>query len=682
MPDVQTPLGALPSLTDVQLSAWKDRLSAAREVTKELVEEGRALVKRVQAKTLKTKPLQHTVVVPLDYASVEQKKATLFQVPEMVAEGRRPEAEGAAPLFAAVANHVLGPEGVNAGAMLFEVQADVLIQGYAVTKIGYENVVDGVKPVPSGKKIPDPAFRPPPSVLGLSAPAPLVDEMVPAPNIISETYYWRRISPGFLLAPRDFLGSNFDDADWIAWRFSEPVPEGVATSYSSEKDDELLLVEPAHGDKKKTQKRCGTEVWYKASRLDPTEKHPDVIRTFKLYDDEPQERAHRMSPFQQWRVNGAPVAQRVPGAELGGMKGFPIHILTLRYLSDCAFPPSDVGMGAGMSDEISTGRTQLLRRRDRSLPQVLYDATRVDPLVLAKIESNENTGFIGVSGPPGEIFLPLDKGQFGRENFAFNEQAQLDYDKAWAHGTHGGTVAPEVSETATKSNQIQASIASRQQLERQRELEWFVAGATKLMSLYQLFADAQDYVPITGDDGVQRLAPWNKLAIPGPFILKPRPNSHIRLDPEQEFQQDLRFFNLAGNAPEGNRSYMLQRLATKNGMDPMRVLQQPPPKTPEAGKGSVTLKVEDFLGPGAPIAAAFAKHIGMEIPPDALQAASVFAQMWARMQAQAALQAQQAQGHPETEHGGAMEHGGMTDPINKHAQDLTGGMPGIGGPVS
>jgi hypothetical protein len=689
MPAGAQPILKPPPLTTDELSAWKARLSAGRDIAKELITEGRKSMARVTAKTLTNRPTQHTVVVPLDYASVEQKKAQLFQVPEMIAEGRTPEMEPVAPLFAAITNFQLGPEGVNAPAMLFEVQPDVLIQGYAVTKIGYENVIDGTKSVATGEMQPDPAFSQPGAVLGLGAQPPQVPVMADVPNIISETYYWRRFSPGYLGAPKEFRGSNFDDAGWLSMRFSEDVLEtGRGASTTATKDDELLLCEPPSTKQGATRKRHGTEVWYKASLYDEDIKHPDVIRTFKLYDDDKDVTDRRNSPFQRWVVPGDPTMHPayVPGSQLIGMKGFPLHVLTLRYLSDTAFPPSDVQMSGSLSDEISVGRTQVLRRRDRSLPQVLYDGTRVPIDVMAKIEKNDNTGFIGVPGNPAEMFMPLDKGQFGRENFAFNDQAQNDYDKTWGHGANGGTLRAESPETATKSQQIAQSIENRLQMERSRELEWFVAGATKLMGLYQIFADAQSFAPIVGKNGQQTLQAWDRTAIPGPFVLKPRPNSHIRLSPEQEFDQMLQFFNLAGNAPEGNRTYMLQQLAVKRGLDPTRATQQPTPKGPEPMKPGVSFQGEDLdpSSPQFPIVIEILRQGGYQVSQQAVTAAQGAAAQQQQRESELALTEAVAKATPhgapghETEHGGAMVGGGQTSPINKHAADLTGGTPGIG----
>jgi hypothetical protein len=662
--DVETPTG-LPPFPEAELSAWKARLSASRDVAKELVSDGRKQLERYTAKTLASTPSQHTVVVPLDYASVEQKKAQLFfQVPEVTLEALQPAAEPAAPIMTAVTNHVLGPFGVNSKAMVFEALTDVLCpMGYAVTKIGYENVIDGTNPVQTGQMIPDPSFKSSPgSILGLQA-GPMIPEVVQAPNIISETYYWKRLPPGHFACPSDFRGSNFDEASFLAWRFSEDViGTDTSGSYSSEKDEELLLVPTREATRAKTPKRCGWEVWYKATRFDPDAKHPELVRTFKLYDDEPIERQRRDSPFQRILPDGTVI----------GMKGYPLHVLTLRYLSDAWHPPSDSQMGGPIADEISIGRSQLLRRRDRSLPQVLYDATRVTPDVMQKLERNDNTGFVGVPGNPQEMFFPLEKGEFGRENYAFNDQGQIDHDRTWALGEQAGVLAGG-RQTATKSMQVQRSVDTRLEAERTRVLEWFIAGTMKLMALYQLFADKEDYVRITGPDGETRLQAWNRQAIAGSFLFKARPNSHIRLDAETDFQQELSFFNLAGNAPEGNRLYMLQRLAAKRGLDPARAVVQPPPKTPEPPKGSFTIKMEDFVLPQGPITVEIATQLGLKISPEAiLQSQQLLLQS---QQIAAAEQAEKdaQKGNPETEHGGAMIGAGKTNPINKHAMDLTGG---------
>jgi hypothetical protein len=99
-------------------------------------------------------------------------------------------------------------------------------------------------------------------------------------------------------------------------------------------------------------------------------------------------------------------------------------------------------------------------------------------------------------------------------------------------------------------------------------------------------------------------------------------------------------------------------------------------------KGSVTLSPMDFIGPQAPAAQIMAATFGINVPPEAMQAMGMFAQMWAQMQAQAAQQKAAAdaaaKGQPSAQ---ATEHGGPAQqipPIDKHQASLTGGMQGTG----
>ncbi len=668
-------------LSDEAISDWRSRLTAARDPIATIISDGKKNVERYRGKTLAVIPREHKVIVPLDYSYTEQKKAQLFfQVPELQLEASRPEAVDSQPIAQAIINRMLGvkPVGVDAKTAMFEALTDTICPtGYGVCKIGYECVVSGTKDAPTGRMIPNPAGQPG-AILGLSVP--MVPETQPVPNIVSERYYWRRIPPGHLRVPADFLGSDFDEAPWMAWRFSEDVPvtdEAPRPRRGSNHsdDDDLLLTPPANTSREKAPKRWGTEVFYQARRFDPTCPNPALIRTFKLYDDEDEARDHQDSKDQRWAADGS----------LIGLAGYPLHVLTLRYTSDTCFPLSDVSHTRQTVDEISEGRTQLVVRRNRSLPQVGYDATAVTPESLAKIEANENTGFIGFARPVDDsTFREIPKGTFGRENFEFNSVGQRDLDTAWAMGSGGGVIRGESSETATKSQQIQAAVDTRLEAERTRVLEYLVKGAMKLFGLVQVYADQQDYVRLQGQQAAARLVAWDKTTIPGPYAFSAKPNSHVRLDASADREQALRYYNLTANDPYSNRQESLRELALKFGRDPAKAMKQPDPKGPDPASASMSFKVEDFIGPAAPIAFELAAQAGYKISPQAMQAAQGFAQAWAAIQAEqaAAAEAQKSaeKGQPkagDTAHGGAAQ--GLS-PIDKHDADLTGAVQGIGAP--
>lgn len=680
-----------PRLTEDEVKAWRARLRAGKELVSPVVEQGKKNIQRYRAKSLEVAPSDDTVIVPLDFSYVEQKKAQLFfQTPDVQGEALQPAFEPAAPIFTAVMNHALGIHGVNAKAAMFEMLTDALCPtGYGVSKIGYQPTVLGTKPVQVGV---EPGPPQPGSVLGL-APTPMVPVFEDVPNIVAEKYYWDRFPPGWFRCPADFRGSDFDKAAWLSMRFEEDYPDGEKGDYKTADDAEnMLLVKPSTATgQASTPKRCGEEVWYRAAQYDKDAAHPEHIRTFKLYDDDQDALPERKdSPFQRWVMPTQaqpgmpapapqpPLVSYQPGAQPIGMPGYPIHVLTLRYLSDAAFPPSDSTMSRQTVDEISEGRTQMFRRRKRALPQTLYDATRVtDPAILAKLESNDNSGMIGVQGSPGEMFLPLDKGNFGRDNFAFNDIAQRDLDTTWALGANAGVLRSGPGETATKSNQIQSAVDTRLEAERTRVLEYFVKGVAKLAGLYQLFADQDDYVAIVGADGAKQLVAWNKSLIAGKFAFSAKPNSHIRIDAAQSTQQALQAYNQFRKDPNCNEQYLIAEVAQKMGMDPARLYKpsQPPPE--EKPTVSWAIKIEDFYGPGAQVAVEIAKQSGVVISPAALQAAqTIGALVAAQAAAEQAMQAQaKPQGQPQAQHGGAAS---VTEPINKHAEQFTGGTPGIG----
>jgi hypothetical protein len=676
-PRPQAPLpyvNTAKALGEDAVKDWKARIITSKDPIATIIEEGKTNVARYRVKNLLATPKEAEVVVPLDYSYTEQKKAQLFfQVPEVQLTASRPEAEASAPVAQAVINTMLGPKpvGVDAKTAVWEALTDVVCPtGYGVCKIGYTNVVHGKKSVQVGQE-PDPAGQPG-SILGLSAPMrPVMQEV---PNIVSETYYWKRIPPGHFRAPNDFVGSDFDESPWLASRFSEDVVHGSdqkGTSHSD--DDNMLLTPPQHTSRSQTPKRWGTEVFYQARRFDPTCPNPLLIRTFKLYDDEDVERDHKDSPDQRWAADGS----------LIGMAGYPLHVLTLRYTSDTCFPASDVSQTRQTVDEISKGRTQLVRRRDRSLPQVGYDATAVTPESLAKIEAGDNTAFVGFARPVDDsTFKEIPKGTFGRENFAFNDQGQRDLDTAWALGASAGVLRADSPETATKSQQIQSAVDTRLEAERTRVLEYLVKGAMKLLGLIQVNADQQDYVRLGGEAAAGRLAQWDKTQIPGPYAFSAKPNSHVRIDAAYDREQALRFYQLTGQDPYVNRAETVKMVALKFGLDPAKVLKQPDPKGPDPASASVSFKIEDFIGPGAPIAIELAAQAGYKISPAAMQATQGFAQIWGAIQAEQAAAAEQQKaaqkGQPkagDTEHGGSVQG---IPPVDKHQQDLTGGLPGIG----
>jgi hypothetical protein len=515
----------------------------------------------------------------------------------------------------------------------------------------------------------------------------------PAPNIAAAWYFIEHIRPGDLLVDPLFAGLDFDKAAWVGQRFREDVPDGDANSGSSETDDRRLMALPQGAQSAAPKQRTGYEIWYRAHRFDADVKHPDKIRTFKVYDDDTRAPVTvRDHPHQRY-ANAA-------GKLQSGMRGYPIAPVTLRYMSDSWQPPSDATMARNTADELSKGRTQMLRYRDRSMPMWGFDATRVDKDIQAKIEKNEIQGGVGFNGPGADATWPIQKGEGLKETYQFNEVCQQDLQRTWRMGSNQIGVLDDTSRTATEQQITQNASQEAHEADRAVLLAWYTNKVvTKFASLLQLYATQQEFVELIGADAqrltkippeVQQqakasgqdarvLVPWNKDAIQGLFTFAVKPNSQVFVDAAQEKKQLMDLYQFFANEPTVNRSELVRAIITRYGFDPSKMLQKPPEKSPDQPSVSWNLKGDDFspLSPQQPIVLAAAGKLGIPIDPSAVKAAQDMAASLG-----IAIQGAQMAGAPgapaQTEHGGAAQ---QAEPLSKHAMEQTGGMQGSGQPA-
>lgn len=626
------------------------------------------------------------MVVPKDYANTEQKKGQLFfQTPYIQALPLEPAAAGmedAVSIFEPVINHYLGPDGVNAKAMVDEVLMDGLVaSGVFASKIAYESVVDGTKPIQVGQQ-PDPNFVPPPMMDPTQQPpqAPMVPVMADAPNIISEKYIWERISPAKLLIPVEFNGSDYDKAPWLGFDFLmdfEPakrvfkLPDHFNTFVGD--DDHLLgkKNKQAADDRGGRKRIKGSEIWYKASLFDETVKNPDLLRVLVLIDGLEAPVKHRDSPFQQVQPDGS----------ILGMPGFPVHVGALRYVPDSAFPPSDCQMSHTLVDELSDGRTQMSRQRRRSVPM------RLGPVGLgtefyAKIEKNIQQSVIPIPDEQfilyqGEPVKEVSRAQFPKENFSFDQIGSRDISETWALDATQRGISQAHSVTATEIERTQQNANIRLTRERTTFLNWFARGTTKLASLIQQFADQTSYVAIVGADGARRLQPWDKTKIQGRFLFTCKPDSSIMVDAAAVSKQALDRFNLLHQSPFINQQELLTETLRALNLDPAKLIQQPQPKPVEVPKVSFTFNDQSLnpQNPAFPIVMEILKMGGIPVDDKAIGAAQKLASL-SGPTASAVPHGAPAAPPPAQTVGNASGSGGTVEPMNKHMADTTGQRPG------
>lgn len=656
------------------LAWWQSQIRASEEKVKRYEPSWKKNVAQLTATPLQIRPTVDTVVVPIDFANVEQKKAQLyFKNPEVqlsAAPGYESKAD-AVQAFGYLLNETLGPDVVDAEAMMDEMLTDVLCpSGMGVTVLGIELAQDGTKQIQIGEQ---PAEQPG-SVLGLTAP--MVPILADVPNIIHQRYFWSRVSPLCALIPDRFHGSTFDKAPWLGYAFEMDKAVAMTTLGLTEEEAAQASGEPKRLNIDEEPKGRDTEVVYgyclsyKASLFRSDVKHPEEI--WRLIVMKGVERIIANDrPYQRYTSDGQ---------TLIGLMGHFVHIYTPRYVSDSAFPPSDVSMSRHQVDELSKGRSQMIQQRDRARPMRQLNINLVDPAQKQKIIDGEwQELLLSTSSDP--IALEIAHAQYPRENFEFNRIINQDISTAWALGNVQRGIAEETRRTATELSIQQGNSDTRLERERNRLAKWYARGAQKLGGLLQLFEDTRTTVQIIGDDGVQKLVNWNLKELPFRFVCTAKPDTMVRQDAAGEFKRALDLYQMTANDPQVNRKELVIALFRKANLDPGKlVAQQPPEKGPEPPKLSIAIKGED-LNPTSPQFPIVQEMLTANGVPISAANVELGIQLAAKQQAlggavnEAGGQLTPGQAKGASAHGGAVQ---QQEPLSKHQGDQSGKLDGMG----
>lgn len=553
--------------------------------------------------------------------------------------------------------------------------------------------------------------------LGPTQPPPMAPPAPPmmVPNIVRERYFWERISPAAVLIPDTFSGSVYDKAPWLGYRMEECWPilknryhltldEPPKTKQQQDeiriKSDDTAL-QPRASDEKVSY----TEIWYRAAYFDPAISDPERFRVLVLLDGHNQPLVHKDSPYQTIDPRGKFVM---------GVKGNPIHIGALRYLSDSAFPPSEPTIGRVLNEELNKGRTQMVQQRDRNMPMRVVDLGRIGGNPgLMKLKANVNNGWIVLPSwdPNNPPFGRVDPTVYPRENFTFNEILDADMGELWAMGRNQRGQESDSSITATEISKIDEWATTRLDKERRQMLRYFVQGVRKLGALIQRFSTDTSFIEIVGPDQQKRMVPWNKQTIAGEFVYRINPDSSIRVDQSQQQQRVMKVYELLRKDPNVNANYLLEQIAEEWNMDPQQLInKQPPEKGPDPA--SVTIRLDpvalDVRNPNIPIYLAILREAGYKSLDQPDQSMGGLTPVQAALQYSAFQQAVVSHGmggqlppngppviggapvpalEPPVATPAQGEHEGMaprTSPISKHSADQTGnrsGPPPMGAPA-
>lgn len=636
-----TPNAASTALPlDVQ--QWRSRIDGSRPFVKDIITQGKRHVNRYRMRHYRNPGMgaiaHDTVQAPIDFTKTETKRAQLFyRVPDVVLSGLNQKSVQVAPKFQAVVNNKLGPEHVNAKSTMDMLIFDVLCPtAFGAAKFGYETWTG--------------------SITNPDDPAQQME--VPAGG----RYYAERIPPGRLLGPfAEFTGEDFDECDWLGMRFCEPAVQGSkgSTEYSA-KDDDLLVDDMQQSRSRATKTvRWGSYVCYRARSFDPNVKNPNLFYEFELMDGDDAPRSHRPQPCPK-------------------VKGNTIKVLTIRYVSDTSFGPSDCAVTEVLADEQSRGRTQMMIQRERSLTQVMYDALRMKSDTLAKIERGEQVGMIGHDGPVTEdLVRVLEKGELPRESYTFNDVCRRDTDEAWGLGSNQSGLTTDTARTATELNLIENAKDTRLDYERDKIAAWFCNKFVRTIAgLLQHYAVADDVVPVVNAEGAQEFMVWNKDDVQGDFDFTIKINSQLRPDSAADRRAAIELANIAAKSPFINQGKLWMDVIRSYGRDPQEYMATPEP--PKADPVLPSLKGDDLDPVLNPLkyanVFAICEKAGIQLPikPDMAMIAALAFQ--AQTQAIAPVA---PGGNPLTE-GTADE----ADKLSKHVEDASGLLPGGGAMVA
>ena len=617
-----------------------------------------------------------TVNVNADFYNVELKVAQLFYdtpalaltskgefqapMPAMQMPGAPPQPPpDASPIVAAhreLLNELLGADHADVLTTVQKAIKDCLLTaGVGATKIGY---------TPTMETIPTP-----PELMQAGMTEPTIERP------IDEQWYWDRIPSKKFRIPADFHDTDYDKAPWLGMEFRIPLNQAKRTlnipdeyEGTQERDEKVLSdIDAKNQDTSAIPYLDGIEIFYYAYIFDEDVINPQVIRRHVIVSGiEGFVEKSNESPFQTLLPNGKLSAD--------SMRGYPIHVLSLRDVPDSAFIPSDSKMARPLVRELCKFRSQQVQERDANLPRFLYDSSKLTPDTVAKISDGTIGAMIPVeegvlAGGADNIMIQVTQGSQTRGSYAANDYIQRDLEKTLGIDAAATGVQGQGSATATEIATVDKHRNVRIDSERRRVLAWYLKGVTKFSSLVCRFMTPQLAVPYIGTKMSQSWASWNKQQWDGRFVFGAKPDSQIKLDAASERKFALDIYQFLAKDPHVNRAALLKGLLEKASIDPSEVLVAQPPEQHDEPTISFAFKGEDLIGPQAPMVREILAQGGIEISPAAIQESA------GQLLQQITLGLRDASGKATPAMAGPAKHGGTTEkvrPLDQQSADLSG----------
>jgi hypothetical protein len=572
---------------------WRKKVAASRRKREALVKTWKENVNFRKNKVFPSTDVDEAgdrIAVPVDWARTKAKTAQLFfQVPTIKCRARHPEFQPAAGIYSAALNFELEHE-MKAYHMMDEVLGDVInASGIGVAMIGFEAEFEKVQ-VPAI----DVSAYAPEQIAALEAQGGIPMEEVD--RTVYQRYYTRRISPAQFLWPADFVGTDWQEAEWLGYEgrctLAEALRKGwVDKDYEHECADKLETVNDDQDDDPESQsvgkyvKYC--EIWYRKSAVDPKVKDRRAIGHLVLVEgkDKPIEKDFKWQAYDE------------ESRMWGGLITYPIKVLTLTSVSDEAIPPSDSEIGRPQVRELNESRTQMILQRKHSAPMRWFDVNMVDEVVADQMEKGTYQGLIPMNGPGSNAIGEVARANYPRETFQFQQIIEKDLDGGWAMGPNQSGYASQGDTSAAEAKIMAGAVDNRLDYERARVLRFFLEIAEGTGALMQLFQDDEKWVEVEGPGGLKKLEAWNKTKVRGDFAFEAKPDAAVRVDVGQKRVESLEVYKLLRRDPMVNGGEILKNVLQWHGFDLTNSLAPPPEPPVKPAAIRYTFRGEDLTNP-------------------------------------------------------------------------------------
>lgn len=524
------------------------------------------------------------IAVNLDWSLTKAKQASLFsQVPQARIDhvpDTLPKASPFVVKFERRLNDVLREAGIESA--MDECLPDCInASGIGVILVSYESITeDREVPVQDLSSLP-------PEVLQQAMLTKVLNgqslQMETIPAVVDHRYVIQRISPGDLLWPINYTGSDFDNAPWLGRSGRIPWAESVQRFKLQEADKATVLGEDrpqmdklthdVERDKVQADEMVGfDEIFYKEFQYNSDSKSYSTIHHLVFVNG--KDIPVIDEPWKGQKVN--------PDNSVIGALKYPVRVLTFTYITDETIPPSDSAIGRPQVNEINKARSQMIRQRERSLPVRWFDVNRVDPSIQQGLMRGTWQAMIPVQGEGSRIIGEVARATMPQENFLFDKIAKDDLWREFVVGQPG----QEVTEAEGDPDQNEVSFNTVAGRERAKVASFFTEIAEVTGGLMCLYEDPASFGE-GFDPAVSKVLKVSILA-----------DSTVLLETNQRLNRLNQFVNTYAKSGWVNIEPVLQEIASLAGLDPSIVIKAPEPKPPVEPNISLRLTgVEDMLNP-------------------------------------------------------------------------------------